>query len=131
MEALGGRARGPRRGRGAAARPPAREYHRAPQPRMPHPPAKPCATPSLASEFSQNARRLMRSCRPHSRIYKRNSKRAIRGRIQLFTRLSALTSSGALKRRASGSWIVCGVRVTHALSAPSRLHLNAQHFATQ
>lgn len=111
----GGAARAWRR-RGAAARPPAREYHR--RARMPAGRA-PRARPALRTPPSPPRRAANTTLppRPHSRIYKRNSTRAIRGRIQLFTRLSALTSYGALKRRVSlirAPGLSGGARVSHA-----------------
>lgn len=70
-------------------------------PRTSPPPA-----PALPRRRRRRRRRSNRSPAArftHSCIYKRYSKRTIRGRIQLFTRLSALTSSGALNGQESGS----------------------------
>lgn len=107
VRALDGRARrgsSAGRGRGAAARPPAGEYHR----RTRMWPLR--AAGSRAADAADVDPSLSARTRPHSRIYKRNSTRtrASRGRIQLFTRLSALTSSGALRRRARR--LVCPAR---------------------
>lgn len=79
-----------------------------------------------AASNKRGTRCLARAHRPQSRIYKRNSTRAIRGRIQLFTRLSALTTYGALKRRVPG--LSTGERESTATKAGAFVRLRPTRY---
>lgn len=121
LEARGGRARGPGRGGGAPARPPTREYHRAPR--------ITAGAGALRLHLSHGAHADSRAAAARTRVFINGIPSALFAAGYNF-----LHDFRHLRRpehwrgglRAPASWIVCGVRVTHAPPAPSRLN-NLKH----